>query len=123
MIKYNGKLKPVAQKLRREMTPWEKKLWYLFLKNYGVPFARQKTIGRYIVDFYCFSAKLVIELDGSGHYTPEHQKYDEIRTKFLESVGLRVLRFSNLDVDKNFRGVCQMIDMMIKHPPQAVPPL
>ena len=114
MIEYSRKLKPTAQKLRREMTPWERKLWYLFLKKYNVPFARQKTLGRYIVDFYCFSAKLVIELDGSGHYKPEQKEYDNIRTQFLESAGLMVLRFSNYDVDKSFYEVCTKIDEVVK---------
>ena len=96
------------------MTPWERKLWYCFLKEYPVRFQRQKCIDDYIVDFYCFRAKLIVELDGGGHYDPESQKKDEIRTAALERNGLKVLRFCNLDVDRNFYGVCTMIDNAVQ---------
>ena len=104
----------LARNLRKNMTPWERKLWYCFLKGYPVKFNRQKAIGSYIVDFYCPKAKLAVELDGSGHYQEESQKKDRVRTEELESMGLTVIRFSNLDVDKNFYGVCSVIDEMIK---------
>ncbi len=68
----------------------------------------------YIVDFYCAKASLVVELDGGGHYDPDAQKQDAARTKALESRGLKVLRFCNLDVDKNFYGVCTVIDEEVK---------
>ena len=103
-----------AKNLRQNMTPWERKLWHCFLKNYPVRFQRQKCIDRYIADFYCFRAKLVIELDGGGHYDPENIKKDEIRTKVLESYGLKVLRFCNLDIDRNFYGVCTVIDQEVQ---------
>ena len=103
-----------AKELRRNMTPWERKLWHCFLKTYPIRFQRQKCIGNYIADFYCFQAKLVIELDGSGHYTPGQSFYDRIRTKNLEKTGLKVIRFCNLDVDRNFYGVCTVIDMEVK---------
>ena len=99
-----------ARYLRREMTPWERKLWYCFLKDYPIRFQRQKCIDNYIVDFYCHQAKLVVELDGGGHYNEQSQKYDEERTKILESYGLKVLRFCNFDIDKNFYGVYTVID-------------
>ena len=68
----------------------------------------------FIADFYCFQAKLVIELDGGGHYDPETQKRDETRTKIIEGYGLKVIRFCNLDIDKNFYGVCTVIDNEVK---------
>ncbi|MBR3592674.1 MAG: endonuclease domain-containing protein [Clostridia bacterium] len=96
------------------MTPWERKLWYTFLKNHPFRFQRQKAIGNHIVDFYCAKAKLVIELDGGGHYTEEQSKNDVIRTKELEKSGLTVLRICNLDIDRNYRGVCEYIDWAVK---------
>ncbi|NCC85667.1 MAG: endonuclease domain-containing protein [Clostridia bacterium] len=96
------------------MTKSERKLWYEFLKNYKLPFQRQKTIDHYIVDFYCAKAKLVIEIDGGGHYNPEQREYDEERTKTLGKYNLKVLRFSNTDILKNFYGTCTIIDNEIK---------
>jgi len=103
-----------SQKLRREMTKEERHLWYDFLRSYPVQFKRQQPIGNYIVDFYCFRAKLVIELDGSQHCKPEEIVYDRIRTAFLEEKGLYVLRFSNLDVMQNFAGVCETIGRAVQ---------
>jgi very-short-patch-repair endonuclease len=113
-LKYNKGLIPYAKALRKNMTPQERKLWYEFLSTYPVRFQRQKTIEHYIADFYCSSAKLVIEIDGGGHYSEEKQHYDEKRTKALKSVGLDVLRFTNIDVMKNFEGVCLEIDKAVK---------
>ena len=104
----------LARQLCKNMTPWERKLWFLFLKDYPVRFQRQKCIDQYIVDFYCFQAKLVIELDGGGHYEPVKQEQDIMRTKQLENYGLKVIRFCNLDIDKNFYGVCTVIDNEVK---------
>ena len=103
-----------ARRLRSEMTPHERKLWYLFLRKYPVKIYKQRIIGRFIVDFYCASAKLVIELDGSQHYEPQGTAYDSERSAFLTALGLEVLRFSNRDVDRNFRGVCTQIDITIQ---------
>ena len=103
-----------ARRLRREMTPHERKLWYLFLRKYPVKIYKQRIIGRYIVDFYCASAKLVIELDGSQHYEPQGTAYDSERSAFLTALGLEVLRFSNRDVDRDFRSVCTQIDITIQ---------
>ena len=75
---------------------------------------RQKAIGNYIVDFYCAKARLVIELDGGGHYTAEQAEKDALRTKDLESMNLTVVRICNLDIDRNFRGVCEYIDLTVK---------
>ena len=109
-MKHDRKNEPYAKQLRKDMTPWERKLWYCFLKDYPIRFQRQKCVDQYIVDFYCFKAKLVIELDGGGHYDPIQQAKDNQRTKVLESYGLKVLRFCNLDIDRNFYGVCTVID-------------
>ena len=111
---YNPKLRKNAQKLRREMTKEERRLWYDFLKQLPVTVNRQKVIGRYIVDFYCASRKLVIELDGSQHYEPEEQQRDAERDQYLSGLGLKVLRFSNLDVDRNFNGMCVAINTAVR---------
>ena len=105
---------PNAKRMRKDMTPWERRLWYCFLNTYSVRFQRQKCIDHYIVDFYCFRAKLVVELDGGGHYEPEAQCRDNVRTKELEKYGLKVLRICNLDIDRNFEGVCAFIDMEVQ---------
>ena len=113
-MEYNHKNKPLAKNLRNNMTPWERKLWYCFLKEYPVRFQRQKCIDNYIVDYYCFQAKLVVELDGGGHYDPKSEEKDRIRTEALEKYGLKVLRFCNVDIDKNFYAVCTVIDDEVK---------
>ena len=102
----NPKLRKNAQKLRREMTKEERRLWYDFLKQLPVTVNRQKVIGRYIVDFYCAAAKLVIELDGSQHYEHEGSVADQERDRTLNQLGITVARYSNDDVNRNFDGVC-----------------
>ena len=114
MKTYNKDNIPLAKALRKNMTPWERKLWYNFLRNYPVWFQRQKAIGNYIVDFYCAKASLVIELDGGGHYSAEQKEKDALRTKELESMGLTVLRICNVDIDRNFEGVSEYIDLAVK---------
>ena len=114
MIHYDQHNVANARKMRKDMTPWERRLWYCFLRSYPVRFQRQKCIDHYIADFYCYKAKLVIELDGGGHYCPEAQRMDEIRTKALEQYGLKVIRICNLDIDRNFEGVCAFIDMEVQ---------
>ena len=104
-----------ARRLRREMTPHERKLWYLFLRKYPVKIYKQRIIGKFIVDFYCASAKLVIEVDGSQHYEPQGMAYDVERSAFLSALGLDVLRFSNRDIDRDFHGVCEQIDLTIQN--------
>ena len=106
---YNINLKPHARKLRSFATRHENKLWYDFLRTCRPRFTRQRIIGNYIIDFYCANAKLAVELDGSQHYEEAGAAYDERRTAYLESLGIKVLRFSNHDVDRNFEGVCMMI--------------
>ena len=111
---YDHKNINLARKLRKNMTPWERKLWYCFLKDYPIRFQRQKVIGSYIADFYCAKVKLIVELDGGGHYNPGAEKKDRIRTNVLEISGFTVIRFCNLDIDKNFYGVCTVIDEEVK---------
>ena len=96
------------------MTAQERKLWYDFLRSHPVRFQRQKAIGEYIVDFYCAKAKLVIEIDGSQHYETNGEKSDEERTTILNKLGIRVVRISNSDINKNFHGVCEYIDSCVK---------
>lgn len=113
-MRHDNKLTPMAQNLRKNMTKEERKLWYDYLRTYPVQFRRQVAFGRFIMDFYCAAAKLAIELDGSQHYTLEGMVRDEERTAFLEANGIMVLRFSNADVMKNLRGVCEQIDLTVK---------
>ena len=114
MKAYNKENIPLAKALRKNMTPWERKLWYEFLRRYPVRFQRQKAIGNYIADFYCAQARLVVELDGGGHYTTEQAEKDAIRTKTLEAMNLSVIHICNLDIDRNFNGVCEYIDLAVR---------
>ena len=113
-LPYNKKLNPAVRSLRKEMTPQEKCLWYDYLCDYPIKFYRQRVISNFIVDFYCPHAKLVIELDGSQHYIEDNIIYDNERTMILESLGIRVLRFPNGDIDKNFKNVCKIIHENVK---------
>ena len=108
-IPKNNDLLENAQELRRNMTPQERKLWYLFLQKYPVKVYKQRIIGPYIVDFYCASAKMVIEIDGSQHYEEDKKAYDAQRSAYLESLGLEVLRYSNADINARFDQVCEDI--------------
>ncbi|MGN1217805.1 MAG: endonuclease domain-containing protein [Phocaeicola sp.] len=98
-----------AKKLRKSMTKQERHLWYDFLRNRPEKWYKQKIIGNYIVDFYCEAFKLVIELDGSQHYEEKAREYDKHRSEFLESMGNKVIRFTNTDVDSRFDSVCESI--------------
>ena len=100
--------------LRKNMTKEERHLWYDYLRMHPVRFNRQKILGKYIADVYSAEAQLVIELDGGGHYTEEGIKYDTARTAFLESYGLKVIRIPNNEINNNFGGVCEYIDMVIQ---------
>ena len=102
-----------AKALRKNTTPQENRLWFQFLREYSPRFQRQKAIGGYIVDFYCHHAKLVVELDGSQHYMPQEMEYDEKRSACLEEYGLKILRFSNEDVNRRFQSVCQAINQEV----------
>ena len=85
-----------------------------FLREYPVRFQRQKILGRYIADFYCAQAKLVIELDGSQHFDDKSTAHDAERTAYLEEYGVLVIRIPNREVNENFRGVCEYIDDTVK---------
>jgi len=123
MLPFNKKLKPLARKLRKEMTEAEKFFWGEVRKKQlkGYQFYRQKNIGSYIVDFYCPGARLVIELDGGQHYLPEGQEKDKIRDAYLNRIGFTVLRFSDREVLTNIEGVLEHILEHLKIPPN--PPL
>lgn len=96
--------------MRHDMTAAEKKLWSLLRNNrLGVKFRRQVPYGRYILDFYCVKARLVIEVDGAQHHTPEGKRKDAIRDAYLRSDGLEVLRFLNDEVLSNEDGVEQVV--------------
>ena len=105
---------PFARELRKNMTKEERHLWYDFLRSYPIKFTRQKILGKYIADFYCAKANIVIELDGSQHYEDGGLINDEKRTKYLEQYGIKVIRISNLDVLKTFDGVCMYIDNEVR---------
>ncbi len=111
MLSYNKGLKPFSQQLRNNLTDAERRLWVRIRGKQlkGLQFYRQKTIGDYIVDFYCPKAKLVIELDGGQHYTEEGKEKDKVRDDYLAGVGLQVLRFSDREVLTQIDGVLEKI--------------
>ncbi|HIS60034.1 MAG TPA: endonuclease domain-containing protein [Candidatus Faecousia faecipullorum] len=113
-LPYQRNLIPRAKELRKNATKEENHLWYDFLRHYPIRFQRQKTIGGFIVDFYCHAAKLVIELDGSQHYTQQGLAYDQERTAILQQYGIQVLRFSNRDINTQFREVCDAIHQEVE---------
>src|SRR5262245_47568425 len=108
-IPYRRDLTRRSQSLRRDPSPAERRLWYEFLRTLPQKFTRQKPLGRYIADFYCSGHRLVIELDGDSHYTDKAQRYDERRTTDLRAYGVRVVRFTNLEVMQDFEAVCAAI--------------
>ena len=112
--KHNKQLVPLARQLRKKMTKEERHLWYDYLRSYPVRFSRQKILGKYIADFYCAEAKLVVELDGSQHYEDSNIIKDQERRAFLELYGLRIIRVPNNEVMRNFFGVCEYIDAAVK---------
>jgi very-short-patch-repair endonuclease len=111
MLPFNKSLKSKARALRKNKTEAEQLLWSKVRRKQlkGKQFYRQKNIGNYIVDFYCAAAKLVIELDGSQHYTKEGRAKDQGRDAYLQNLGLRVVRFSDTDVLKNTDAVVERI--------------
>ena len=106
---HNKKLVPFAKDLRNNMTDAERKLWYLFLKRLPLTVNRQKNIGNYIIDFYIHSHNLAIEIDGRQHKLPENRTADDERDSELWALGITVLRYSNQDINQNFRAVCEDI--------------
>ena len=109
MYPYNPKLTGNSQALRKRMTKEEKHLWYDFLKKLPVTVKRQYNIENYIVDFFIPSAKIVIELDGSQHFEIEAKHLDNLRDIELSTYGIRVLRYTNMDIRKRFEGVASDI--------------
>lgn len=112
--KHNSDLTANAKALRKNMTKEERHLWYDFLKGYPVRFLRQKVIDNYIVDFFCHSARLIVELDGSQHYEEKGLQKDKIRTEKIEMRNLTVVRIPDNEIKRNFEGVCTYIDNMVK---------
>ena len=111
MLSYDKQLKSLSQHLRRNMTDAENRLWLKLRRKQlkGYTFYRQKIIGKYIVDFYCPKANLVIELDGGQHYSEIGQSKDKIRDDVLREMGIKVLRFSDRDVFENIGGVMERV--------------
>jgi very-short-patch-repair endonuclease len=111
MLSYDKKSKVLSQHLMNNMTDAENMLWLKLRRKQlkGYPFYRQKIIGKYIVDFYCPKANLVIELDGGQHYSETGQEKDRTRDNVLREMGIKVLRFSDGDVFENIGGVMEGI--------------
>lgn len=123
MKTYTTALIPRAREMRSSMTEPEKRVWYGCLRQFPHRFRRQRPFGPYIVDFYCASLKLVVEIDGDSHATADGMVYDAERTAFLEGLGLRVVRFDNRDVMENLEGVYlrlqEMLESLKHDPPQS----
>jgi very-short-patch-repair endonuclease len=112
-IRYRRDLTSRAQILRRDPTPAERKLWYEFLSTHPEKFTRQKPLGSYIADFYCAQKRLVIELDGDTHFTEGGDAYDRQRTAVLGFRSIRVVRFTNAEVLRQFEAVCAQIEQAL----------
>ena len=108
------KLDQTARTLRKNMTREERHLWYDFLRDYPMRFMRQRPIDRFIVDFYCAEAKLVVELDGGQHYEEAGKFADAERDRVLATYGIRVLRIPNTEIARNFSAVCDRIDLEVR---------
>ncbi len=108
-LPYNPTLKSKSRDLRKNLTPAEKKLWFDFLNTLPIRFTKQKPIGKFIVDFYCAKKLLAIEVDGDSHYNDRGLNYDEFRREILERFGVKMMRFSNLEVMDSFEDVCLRI--------------
>ena len=122
---YKPILKPFSRTLRSNLTDAEQLLWSKLRRKQilGVQFYRQKPLANYIVDFYCAAANLVIELDGSQHFEPDHQASDAERDRALESLGLLVLRFDNRQIMQELDAVMQVIfEAVEKRIPLGIPP-
>ena len=109
MYQYNKKLLGNSQRLRKEMTLEESDIWYRLLKKLPMAVKRQKIFGNYIVDFYIPSKKVVIEIDGVQHLFGEQKSSDEKRDEYFNSLGIKVLRYNNEDVNKRFNVVAENI--------------
>jgi len=112
---HNKNLVSNAKKLRKNMTKEERHLWYDYLRDYPVKFLRQKPFGNYIIDFYCEKAKIAIELDGSQHFTEQNIiNNDNQRDTYLKKYNITVIRIPNNEINNNFAGVCEYIDLSVK---------
>jgi very-short-patch-repair endonuclease len=114
-MQINPVLVKFSRQLRKDQTPWEKKLW-MHLRSrrfFGIKFKRQQVLGSYIYDFGSFEKKIVIKLDGSGHSKDDVKINDEDKQSYAESLGYRVLRFNNNDFDANLEGVLEAIRLAI----------
>jgi very-short-patch-repair endonuclease len=109
VISYRASLTPRARRLRHDATIPERKLWHEFLRGRPEKFTRQKPLGFYIVDFYCASKRLAIEIDGDSHFDDSAERYDRRRTDALVRLGVQLIRFTNSDVLDNFEAVCRTI--------------
>jgi very-short-patch-repair endonuclease len=112
MYPYNKTLTEYAQELRKNMTPEEKHLWYDFLKFLPMTVKRQYVVENYILDFFIPDVNIAIELDGSQHYDTKKREEDRVRDKTILSMGIKVVRYPNTDINKNFDGV--IVDLMKK---------
>ncbi|NJM61475.1 MAG: endonuclease domain-containing protein [Oscillatoriales cyanobacterium RU_3_3] len=122
-LPYNPKLIAIAKELRKNPTPAEKKLWQKFLRNFPFRVLRQRPIDNFIVDFYCAALRLVIEVDGETHFTEQGKQSDAERTAILEGYGLKVVRFTNVEVLQEFEGVCQkLLGELVRQYPSLDPP-
>ena len=128
IIRYRNDLTARARELRRTQTDQERRLWYGYLRRSPYRFLRQKPIGEYIADFFCPEAALVVELDGRQHFTEEALEYDARRTRFLETLGIKVMRYRNCVVDQYMEGVWRQIKAEVvkriaerEHPQSASP--
>ena len=119
-FKHVPRLTPRARELRKNMTPEERHLWYDFLRTYPVRFLRQKVVGGYILDFYCASVKLAVEVDGTQHYTPDQIQYDAERERYLNGWGITVVRVPNSDIRTAFSEVCTKIDQIVQTRMQSI---
>ena len=113
-LNYNKNNIILAKNLRKKATPQENHLWYDFLAKYDIRFQRQKAIDNFIADFYCHKARLVIEIDGSQHHTKDGREKDTFRTEILEGYNLKIIRFTNHQIDTFFHNVCEYIDTVVK---------
>lgn len=100
--------------MRKDATKQENHLWYDFLRGYPMRFQRQKTIDGFIADFYCHVARLVVEVDGSQHYDEQGLAYDKERSAIFAEYGVKVIRFSNLEIEQSFQEVCSAIDLEVR---------
>ena len=111
---FNSEMLPRCKELRKSMTKQERRLWYEFLRDYPIKIYKQRSIDRFIVDFYCSRAHIAIEVDGGQHYSPDGMQYDSERSAVLARYGVTVIRITNEDVDNRFTTVCEQLDKTIK---------